>query len=63
MTALPKFMYGDPMLAAMRNEAREAKGCNSCAFSESVFGRKLCIKGKKHTSRCDLYIDKGGIKK
>lgn len=63
MTAYPKLMYGDPIYAAMQSEAKEAKSCNSCVYSESVFGKKICTKGKRHTSRCVLFVEKRGINK
>lgn len=50
--AMPRFMYGDPMRAAMRSEARSCKGCASL---ERVFGRELCAKGNK-TRRCGQFV-------
>lgn len=55
--ALPAWMYRDPMEAAIRNEEQS---CEGCAHSETMFGKKVCLKGKRHTSRCGLYKNKGG---
>lgn len=52
-------MYGNPEQAAIRREGLPKKSCEGCAYSETVFGKKVCTKGKRGTSRCGLYKQKG----
>ena len=56
---LESYLYGDPLEAAIRREGQKKKSCDGCAHSETVFGKKVCMKGKRHTSRCVLFEEKG----
>lgn len=58
-TALESYLYGDPMEAAIRREGQKKKSCEGCAYSETVFGKKVCTKGKRGDGRCRLYKEKG----
>lgn len=58
--ALPRHMYGDPMEAAIRAEAKSCRGC-AHEVVERWFGenRTICAKDKKHGTRCNRYTLKG----
>lgn len=50
--ALPRFMYGDPCMIAMRMEAQSCKGCVSL---ERVFGVDVCGKARKRAIKCNQF--------
>lgn len=53
---LERWMYGDPMEAAMRKEAQSCKGCEF-KRKEQWFGewRMRCLKDKKYGVKCKQY--------
>ena len=54
--AFERWMYGDPLEAAMRIESKSCKGCEFEVlekwFSERVM---RCLKDKKHGMKCKQY--------
>lgn len=53
---LERWMYGDPLQAAMRKEAQSCKGCEFEVF-EQWFGERVmrCLKDNKHGVKCKQY--------
>lgn len=54
---LPRWMYGDPMRAAMRAESRSCSGCRDL---ERLFGREVCTRGRKNLIKC-RFFNKGEV--
>lgn len=55
MKALPSFMYMNPEIAAMRNEAKLCTGCKSLM---TTLGREFCGIGRHKLVRCEKFSDK-----
>lgn len=61
MTALPRYVYRDPMIVLMNKQAHEAcRSCAGCAHAKTVvspFGDTLtrCVKGKPYGEKCGRY--------
>lgn len=53
---LERWMYGDPMQAAMRREAQSCKGCEF-EVTENWFNERVmrCLKDRQHGAKCKQY--------
>ncbi len=50
--AMPRYMYGDPLDAAIRNEERK---CTGCRHLLPILDREFCGIGRRTLTKCRKY--------